>query len=185
MLAFEQVVRQTPPQTPQLCASLVRSRQVPEQQACPGEQALLHIPQLAVSLLVFLHTPEQATRPAGHAQAPFEHPIPVGHACPHVPQFWLSPSLRLRQFPLQRAHEGGQPQVPLVQIMSAPRQALPHILQFCASLLRSLQLPEQAVWPVGQTQALLTQTFPPEQELPQAPQLCTSFAKFEHVPPQF
>jgi hypothetical protein len=57
-----------------------------------SEQGLPHPPQLAGSLLVLVHAPEQLVRPVPHeaAHAPPPQIWPAGHARPHIPQLALS-----------------------------------------------------------------------------------------------
>jgi len=96
-------------------------------------QALLQPPQLAASVLVFTHVPEQLVWPAGQ-QMPLEQ-LPLAHA-----------ELALQGWPLGRV---GWLMAPLVQ--TPPRhcwvegQALPHAPQFLASVWVSVQAPLQQV----------------------------------------
>lgn len=57
-------------------------------------------------------------------------------------------------------------------------QLLEQVPQAVRSVCRFLQVPEQSVCPVGQVQTPLTQDLPPEQTLPQLPQLLLSVALF-------
>jgi hypothetical protein len=54
-----------------------------------GHAALVHAPQWSGSLDVSTHAPPQFVS-AAPQQTPLLHVVPPGHACPHVPQFWLS-----------------------------------------------------------------------------------------------
>jgi hypothetical protein len=63
-------------------------------------------------------------------------------------------------------------------------QTVPHLPQFFASLFMLVQALLQAVWPVGQVQAPLTQVAPVAQVVPQVPQLVVLDRMSLHVPPQ-
>ena len=61
-----------------------------------------HVPQLLASVLVSRHVPEQLVSPVPHdtTHAPAEHTCPDGHACAQEPQLALS-VLVSRQTPEQ------------------------------------------------------------------------------------
>jgi hypothetical protein len=63
-------------------------------------------------------------------------------------------------------------------------QALPHAPQFITSLAVLTQVPAQALWPGGHTQAPALQRPPPPQREPQAPQFSGSDCSWTHAPPQ-
>src|SRR6185312_8215700 len=57
-------------------------------QTCPLLHLLLQLPQLSV--LEATHEPLQESSPPEQAQAPFWQVLPLPHAFPQAPQFWLS-----------------------------------------------------------------------------------------------
>jgi hypothetical protein len=61
-------------------------------------------------------------------------------------------------------------------------QALPHAPQLLELVLRSMQLPEQSLWPFGQAHCPAEQYFPPLQTLPHAPQLVESLCRSAQMP---
>ena len=58
-------------------------------------------------------------------------------------------------------------------------------MQLSLSPLGSTQVPPQSIMPEGQSHALLTQTLPPVQALPQPLQLLAFVRRSTHAPPQF
>jgi len=59
----------------------------------------------------------------------------------------------------------------------------PHAPQCCASLLRSMQTPEQLPFPSGQAQLPPTHVAPPSHELLHVPQCATSDCRSTQAPP--
>jgi hypothetical protein len=63
-------------------------------------------------------------------------------------------------------------------------QALPQAPQFCASALRSRQVPSHIVLPLGHVQVPFEQLDPPRHALPHAPQLALLVVKSKQTPAQ-
>jgi hypothetical protein len=60
---------------------------VPAEQLAPLWHLLPHEPQLAASLIGFVHTSLHASWPLGHAHMPATHDSPAGQPLLHAPQF--------------------------------------------------------------------------------------------------
>jgi hypothetical protein len=61
--------------------------QLPPVQTAPPVHALVHWPQLRLSVAVLVQTPLQSASPAGQAQLPPVQLWPTLHAVPQAPQF--------------------------------------------------------------------------------------------------
>jgi len=88
-----------------------------------------------------------------------------------------------RHAPLQSDVPLGHAQVPFTHVVP-DGQTVVHEPQWFGSLDNVTQAPEQAVWPVGHTeaQAPLAHTSPDGQAVPHAPQLDVSLVTFTHAP---
>jgi hypothetical protein len=116
-----------------------------------SEHAIPHPPQLAGSLLVLVHAPEQLVRPAPHeaAQVPPPQICPEAHARPHIPQLALSVWRLLQVVPHAVCPTGHEIwHVPVWQICPEAH-ARPHIPQLSRSFWRSRHAPVQLVRPVA------------------------------------
>ena len=80
----------------------------PPVQASPGKQAIAHVPQCAVSVIVLVQAPLQTVALAvGQLHAPAAHAAPVGQAIAHAPQL-LGSFAVLTHVPLQTVLGGAQ-----------------------------------------------------------------------------
>jgi hypothetical protein len=158
-------VQQAPPHT-----RFAAAQQTPPVQAWPAAQALLHRPQLAVSLEVSTQALPQAIRPLWHVHCPAEQLTLVAQAVVQPPQCWGSMRVST-QTPPHAVLPVGQ-QIEAVQCWPLP-QAWPHAPQFEASLVRSTHhgkgAPAQCTAAPVQVQALPLQV-PRPQDCPHAPQ---------------
>lgn len=126
------------PQPPQLACEICRLTHVPEHPARPWPQhtppphlvplghAFPQVPQLLLSVWVFVQTPLHIVSSTGnrlHLQDPMEQNEPPVHACPHAPQLLLSlavlrhtPPQLVLPVPLGQAQTPAWQDVPLGQI---------------------------------------------------------------------
>jgi len=159
------------PQAPQLVGSDWRLTHTVPQQTCavghpqglhlpalhvdPVKQALPHVPQFKVSLLVLTHLPAQLVSPRMQEHAPVMqvNPAVVSHLVPQVPQLLLS------LFTSTHAPQSGG--IPSPQKINGPphpggthfafmqysplQQCLPHVPQLYGSLLRLTHFPTHSV----------------------------------------
>jgi hypothetical protein len=65
-----------------------------------------------------------------------------------------------------------------------PGHWFPHAPQLLKSLLVSMHVPPQSIWPLGQEQVPPWQVWPSMHGLPHLPQLLKSVLVSTHVPPQ-
>ncbi len=107
---------------------------MPLVQVWPGPQRTLQPPQFAGSVAVLTQRPLQNEEPAGQAQVPLVHDVPMGQMKPHTPQFALS-VLVLVQVPLQLICPTGQTLVHMRFTHEAPgAQVTPQPPQLRGSL---------------------------------------------------
>ncbi len=157
-------------------------------------QRLPQTPQLLVSLPVAVSHPSngsplQSAKPALQAastQAPARHPatpLAKEQTVPQARQLFGS-VLRSRhtpeQFVVGALHVVVQ--MPAEQTVPAAHP-WPQDPQWLLSVWRSRQVPEQTLWPTGQTQLRPEHNVPLEQALPQAPQFVLSVARSRHTRP--
>jgi hypothetical protein len=192
-LPLEQIAPpvQALPQVPQLYESLLRSVQVPLPQF--AEPAGQQIPLEQTWPLPHAGPFPQVQVPAVHVSA-----VPL-QATPHFPQFWVSlvrsthappqfvwpvgQHIPLEQtWPAPQAGPDPHVQAPPEQLSVVPAQAMPHLPQFWALLVKSTQAPPQFVWPVGQ-HLPFEQTWPLPQAGP-APQVQVPAVQVSVVPVQ-
>jgi hypothetical protein len=146
---------QVVPQAPQLLTSLLRSLQLPLQQAgVVPVQVVPHVPQLWISVCSSTHMPPQQFCPAGQSpavpqvHAPLTHVSPEAQTWPQAPQLFGS-VCTLVQVPLQTMSLPVHRQIPCLQL-APDGQMLPHTPQLLVSVLRLTQIPLQRVVPHGQ-----------------------------------
>ena len=107
-------------------------RQVPPlMHLCPAAHAMPHPPQLAGSVFVLTHWPEQYVIPVAHVQEPFVQVDPPVHGTSHAPQL-RGLFKRFVQVPWQSAVAAGQAQAPFEQTRSAGQTCV-HPPQFRGS----------------------------------------------------
>jgi hypothetical protein len=111
------------------------------------------------SLVVFTHESLQLVSPWEQTswQVDCEHICPVPHACPQLPQLWLS-LVRSTHAPLHAVLPEGHLHVPLVHVAPAG-QAWPHRPQLWTFVWRFTHAFEQLVSPLAQ----VVRQWPPEQ----------------------
>jgi hypothetical protein len=119
--------------------------QVPPLQTSSPLQTLPHMPQLLRSDWLFVQTPPQTSKPAGHLHSPLTQFSPPEQAWPHEPQFDVSartlthaPAHAVVLAPQSALH------VPFLQTWFAA-QACPQVPQFLGSRLSCTHAPLQSV----------------------------------------
>jgi hypothetical protein len=184
------------------CVSPGAQAHVPAVHTWPASQTLPHMPQFALSVLVFAQygtppsgvhsaSPPPSSPPHSIAHLPAVHTSPTEHVLPHVPQLALSVCV-LAQVPLGQTTIPG----PQLGLHCPPEHAWPagHALPQPPQLALS-------VWgfvhnPVPAGQAMVgeghagrhtpaTQARPVEQTLPQPPQFDGSVARLEQIVPHW
>jgi hypothetical protein len=153
-------------------------------------QVVPHVPQSSALLVRLTHVePQSVGVPVGHpdTQLPAEHTgVPPVHAWPHEPQFALF-VCSLTHAPLQSENpllqENPQALVEQVGVALATLvvQTFPHVLQSLVLFVVLTHVPPQSVWPAGHPEMHVAvppsappveqMGVPPEQVVPQAPQL--------------
>jgi hypothetical protein len=171
-------------------ASPAQSRNIPAHSHIDAEQIMPwphlapHAPQLAGLLVVLVHTGgmPHSMVVGGQTQAPAVHTAPPVQASPHPPQLAASVCVSTHA-PVQLVVLTGQvtTQLPAHTCVAAQGMAQPP--QFCGSVAVLVQTPLQRVPPLGHSQVLLLQTWPPTHLMPHPPQLLTSPFVFTQEPP--
>jgi hypothetical protein len=170
---------QAMPQPPQLFGSVLMSMQLPPPALGLAPHTVSVPPQEPTQAL----EPQLAVPPVGAAQTRLQ-----------LPQ-WLASEVRFTQLPPPLAGLAPQTVSPPVheptqaleaQVAAPPvggLQPLPQAPQLLGLLVRSMQVPEQLVWPLPQ-QVPPEQVWPPAHFMPQPPQLLTSLSSSTQVPLQ-
>jgi hypothetical protein len=151
-------------------------------------------PQLELSFVVSIHTPEQRVYPALQAvpQPLLVHvavPLgPLGHFVPHAPQLLMSLVVLTQALP-QRMYGSvhWKPHIPVQTgfAFGGALQAAPHLPQLEVSLPRFTHDPPQLVSvPHSVVQSPALHTVPMPQTVPQLPQCLVSDCRSMHALPQ-
>ena len=105
------------------------------------------VPQLFASVVVLTQAPAQADSVAGHWQTPLMHEAPVAQTRPQLPQLFTSDWSGMHDPPQEASPRGQAEQDPPLQSGVAVMQACPHCPQFVASVIVSVHVPSQFVFP--------------------------------------
>lgn len=157
---------------------------MPATQLCPTEHAIPQPPQLAMSLMTFVHAPLQTGEPSLQVHMPWMQFCPAPQVMLQAPQLngslsgFVQPWLQLVSPTLHSAAH-----MPRSQTCVAS-QAVPQAPQFCALALVLMQLPAQFCRLPWQVQVATWQCCPVPHTLPQAPQLFESEAMLVQTPLQ-
>lgn len=157
--------------------------QVPSTHTIPEGQARPQPPQFSALACKSTHAlPHWVVAPQFAAQPPFEHTRPGAQRTPHDPQFAGVVPVST-QIPSQRLCPCGHTHEPETQ-SCPPEQTFPHAPQCFEFEPVSTQDWPQGTSPGEQEAAhapRLQSAVAPSQRIPQAPQLCGSFAKSAHA----
>lgn len=129
-------------------------RQTPLRQCKPFEHASVHTPQCRSSVARFTHSPSHRVRSVVHMQTLSEHTLPVVHAVSHPPQ-WLRFEVVFTHESRHRVCDGAHmaTHTPAPQSEADRGHTVPHVPQFCGSLVRSTHALPHAVTSTSHTGA--------------------------------
>jgi hypothetical protein len=131
---------------------------------------LAHVPQLAASVIVSTHTPEQVLCPAAQPQAPLVQAWPPAHLLPQKPQLVASVWVFAQLLP-QAVSPVAQPAAHLFcEHTRPPLQTVPQAPQLLPSETMLTQPVGQAESPAVQAHVPLVQLWPSAHFLLHAPQ---------------